>query len=139
MKLDFPDIPSIYTTELTVLISDINYGNHLSNDRILTYCHETRIRFLKSLKYSEVDIEGNGVILSDAWIKYLAEGFHGDKVTINLSIQQESTLALGFYYSLKLEDGRDLAKAYTKIIGFNYDTRRIAKFSPIFLDKIIKD
>ena len=47
-KFKIPSIQKIaFTTTLDVRISDINYGNHLGHDSLISLLHEARMRFLK--------------------------------------------------------------------------------------------
>ena len=46
IKIDMPD-NYLFSTTLDVRISDINYANHLSNDSVLSFVHESRVRFLR--------------------------------------------------------------------------------------------
>ena len=65
VKLTLPDAWQFDTT-VTVRIGDINYGGHLGNDAVLSLVHEARLQYFKSLGYSEIDIEGVGIVLADA-------------------------------------------------------------------------
>lgn len=48
-----------FTTEIVVRVSDLNYGNHVGNDRILTLMQEARTLFYRSMGFeSEVKLEG---------------------------------------------------------------------------------
>ena len=58
IKIELPEI-FIFKTEISIRITDINYGGHLGNDSLLSIIHEARVRFLKHLDYSESDVEGN--------------------------------------------------------------------------------
>ena len=51
-----------FSTDIPLLVSHINYGNHLDNAQLLGIVSEARVRFLKSMGYSELDIEGLGII-----------------------------------------------------------------------------
>jgi len=42
-----------WSTDLTVRIQDINYGNHVGNDAFVSLLHEARIRYFNQLGYSE--------------------------------------------------------------------------------------
>ena len=64
VKLTLPDVCH-FQTEVTVRIGDINYGGHLGNDAVLSLAHEARLQYFKSLGYSEIDIEGVGIVLAD--------------------------------------------------------------------------
>ena len=67
----------IFKTEITVRVSDLNYGNHVGNDRVLTLMQEARTLFYRSLGFeNEVKLEGSiGQIVSDVSIVYTAESF----------------------------------------------------------------
>ena len=62
IKIKLPE-KFIFRTEIPIRITDINYGGHLGNDSLLSIIHEARVRFLKSLGYSESNVEGVGIIM----------------------------------------------------------------------------
>ncbi len=76
IQINLPD-KFIFSTNIIIRISDINYGGHLSHDSILSLTHEARVRFLNSLGYSEANIDGSGIIISDAALVYKTEAFYG--------------------------------------------------------------
>ena len=41
----------IFSTDIAVRISDINYGGHLGHDSIISLIHEARVRFLKDPRF----------------------------------------------------------------------------------------
>ncbi len=84
IKLELPD-KFHFHTEIPVRITDLNYGNHLANDALLSILHETRIQFLGHLGYTEVNIEGYGIIMGDAAIIYKSQSYYGDILKIALS------------------------------------------------------
>lgn len=50
-----------FQTEIPIRVTDLNYGNHLGNDSVLTLIHEARVCFLTHHKWSEFDIEGGRI------------------------------------------------------------------------------
>ena len=50
IKLELPE-KLVFSTEIPVRITDINYGGHLGNDSILSIVQEARVRFLNEYKY----------------------------------------------------------------------------------------
>ena len=85
VKLKLPEKFN-FDTEIKIRITDINYGGHLGNDSTLSLIHEARVRFLNSYGYSEADIEGVGLIMSDTVIVYKSEGFYGDILKISVTV-----------------------------------------------------
>ena len=70
VKIDLPENFPFYT-EVPILASDINFANHLGNDRLMGLLQEARIRFFKWLGYNEADVEGSSMILADAALQRL--------------------------------------------------------------------
>ncbi len=117
------DLPSHFdfSTEMPIRISDINYGGHLGNDAVLALVHEARVRFLKHLGYSELDIEGVGIIMSDAAVVYKAEGFHGDILSIEIAVGEFGNAGCDFFYRLtNRETGQEVARVKTGIVFHDY-------------------
>ncbi len=99
VKIELPE-KFIFKTEIVIRVTDLNYGGHLGNDSVLSICHEARLRFLKHLGYSELDVEGSGIIMSDAAIQYKGEGFHGDELIIEIGVMDFTKKGCDFVYRL---------------------------------------
>ena len=128
---------SIFTTHLTVRISDVNYGGHLANDRVLSLCHEARIQLFRSVDASELDVGGVGIIMRDAGVVYQAEAFPGDELQVDVFMNNWGKCSFDLFYLLKrIKDGKDIAKAKTGIVFFNYKTRSIASTPMEFKEKL---
>lgn len=139
VKLDLPDSFK-FSTDITVRISDINYGGHLGNDSVLSMIHEARVRFLKYYNFSEADIDGVGLIMTDAVIVYKSEGFYGNILRIDVSIVDLSKVGCDFVFKLcKKEDGTEIARAKTGVVFFDYDKREMKtvpeKFKVLFASR----
>jgi acyl-CoA thioester hydrolase len=135
VKLQVPaDLP--FRTEIPIRISDINYGGHLGNDAVLSIVHEARIQFLKSLGYSELDIEDIGIMMTDAVIVYSSEGFYGDVLIVESGVIDFQLTNCDFVFRLinKLT-GKEIARAKTGIAFFDRKTRRISPVPDAFRQK----
>ena len=67
-------------------IYDINHGQHLGHDRLISLLHEARSRFFQSLGYEELDIDGIGIVIADLQVVYLGEAFAGEQVKVDISL-----------------------------------------------------
>ena len=74
-----------FSTDITLYQSHLNYGGHLDNALLLTVVSEARVRFFKSLGYTELDVEGVGILVADAALQYRSEAFHGEVMVVRLS------------------------------------------------------
>ena len=90
IKIIIPD-NTITSIEIPVRITDINYGNHVGNDSLISILHEARVKWLNQLGYFELDIEGSSIIMNELGVNYLNESFYVDVLNIQLSVGEIST------------------------------------------------
>ncbi|PIE24890.1 MAG: thioesterase [Neptuniibacter caesariensis] len=139
IKIDMPD-NYIFSTEVPIRISDINYGGHLSNDAMLSIVHEARIHFLNHYHYGELDIEGLGLIMTDSAIIYKAEGFHGDLLRIDVALGDFNKYGCDIYYLItNKKTAVEVAHAKTGIVFFDYEQRKITGIPETFMNKVMKE
>ncbi len=132
VQLSLPDQVD-FTTTLTLSIADMNYGNHLSNDRVLTLAHEARIRLLEHHGWSEFDIAGVSIIMTDAALVYKSEGFRGDVIQVQVSVADIGNSGFDLYYRMVNQTtGKDLAHVKTGILCFDYEHRKVRRVPPEF-------
>ena len=124
IQLQLPDTFT-FQTEIPVRITDINYGNHLGNDAILSMMHEARVQFLQNLGYSELEMEGAGLIMSDTAIIYKGEGFYGDVLTVRVTATDLNKYGFDLMYLFTNQHGKEIAHAKTGMLCFNYQTRKL--------------
>jgi acyl-CoA thioesterase FadM len=135
VTLDLPEhFP--FKTSIPVRITDINYGGHVGNDAILAIVHEARVQFLNHYGFSEADIDGVGLIMTDAVIVYRSEGFYGDTIRAEVAVRDITRSGCDFVFKLSNADSKkDIAHAKTGIVFYDYTARKIARVPKEFLDK----
>ena len=132
IKIEMPE-HFVFSTRTPVRINDINYGGHLGNDAVLSMIHEARIRFLTNYHYSEQNIEGLGLIMTDSAIVYRSEGFYGDVIQIDVAVGDFNKYGCDFYYLLSNQQtAKELAIAKTGVVFFDYQTRKLKATPPEF-------
>ena len=122
-----------FSAELPIRISDLNYGNHVGNDSILTLMQEARALFYRSLGFaSEVAIEGSvGQVVADAAIVYKAESFFGDTLVIEIAVQEFHKYGFDMLYRISNKaTTREVARGKTGIVCFDYAKRKMALIPP---------
>ena len=135
-KLELPS-KFDFSTEIPLRITDINYNDHLGNDAILSIIHEARVRFYKKYGFTELDIDGAGTIMSDAILVYKSEAHYGDIVRIDIAVHDLQKKSFDFLYLLtNKETGKEIARAKTGIVFYDYQNRKIIdiplKFRTLF-------
>src|ERR1700749_2078266 len=90
-----------FTTEIPVRITDLNYGGHVGNDSILSIIHEIRVQFLRSHGYTELNLNGTGLIMADGTIEFPSELFYGDVLRASVTASEFSRVSFDLYYKLE--------------------------------------
>lgn len=139
IKIEMPD-NYLFSTRLGIRISDINYGNHLGNDTVLSFMHEARVRFFKHYGYTEMDVDGFGIIMTDTSIIYKAEGFYGDELQIDVTVRDFNKYGCDIYYLVSNQKTAvEVAHAKTGIVFFDYKERKVVPVPEGFHSNIMKD
>jgi acyl-CoA thioester hydrolase len=141
IKIELPP-KFVFTTEIPVRITDLNYGAHVGNDTILSLIHEARMQLLSSYGYtSELKINGVGLIMADVGIEFKGELFYDNTVTASVAIGEVSKVGFDLYY--KLEKGNSsekslIAIAKTGMLCFDYQKKKIAPVPEELRSKLIR-
>ncbi|MGN6477095.1 MAG: acyl-CoA thioesterase [Flavipsychrobacter sp.] len=132
VKKKFPDEKPLFSCSISVRIGDINYGNHLGNDSVLSIIHEARMQLLKSWGGNELDIKNNSLIMADVMISYRGEAFYGDKLNVEIYADDITDRSFDLLYHISTEQNgqiKDIAHAKTGMLCFDYNIRKIALMS----------
>ncbi len=122
-----------YSVEIPVRITDINYGQHLGHDALLSILHEARVRMLQSKGLSEIDVGGCGLIMADTGIVYRSEVFYETTLNVELAVENRSKSRFDVYYRVTdAKDGRAVADAKTGMVCFDYEKKRPARMPEVF-------
>ena len=132
------DLPARFTfaTEIPIYINHINYGNHLDNSALLSLISEARVRFFKSMNYSELDVEGFGIIVADAAVQYKSEAFHGEVLVIQMTANDFNKYGCDLVWQITDQaTGREVARGKHGIMFFDYGVRKPTQLPPAFMAK----
>ena len=77
-----------FKTSIPIRITDHNYGDHVANSVLVEYLHEGRVQFLASLGYSERDLEGVALTLSELHVKYARQAFYPDFLNMEIAVSK---------------------------------------------------
>lgn len=114
-----------FTATIPVRVTDLNYGNHLGNDALLSILHEARMQLLNHFGWSELQIGGASMIMADVAIEYKGEGFYGDVLTIDLAFDELNKYGFDITYHVTNQTGKEVARAKTGMLCFNYTDRKL--------------
>ncbi len=115
-----------FETIVPVRIDDINYGNHLSNDKYLSIAFEARFRFYKHYGFEELNLDGTGTIMAYANLNYLAEVKYGEQLLVQIALRDLSSVRFELMYLLSnKESGKEVARIETGIVCYDYDAKKV--------------
>lgn len=116
----------IFKTIYSIAVTDLNYGNHLSNEKLLSIAHEARMRFLASKGWSEMNMDGVSLIQGDAAIVYFSEGFYADEVEVQIAIRDVGRVNFDMIYKMQnLTQNKSLATVKTGMVCYDYDEKKV--------------
>jgi acyl-CoA thioesterase FadM len=127
------DLPErvVFTCEIPVRITDVNYNDHVGNDAILSFLHEARVQCLRQYGFSELNAGGKGIIMADAVLVYKSEIFYGETLTIEVGLADVQRHGLDMTYKVSSK-GKEVARAKTGIVFFDYEKRVVVSMPDEF-------
>lgn len=127
IKLDFPEHVFVYATTLTVRVTDINAGNHLGNDSMISMISEARARFLFHLGIEEIDSNQVGIIVTDLATVYKNEARARDKLVFELGLMDFNPYGCDIVFRITREsDQAPIAMAKQGFVFFNYQQQKVS-------------
>ncbi len=126
-RIRLQPLPSYpYHTDLRVRVTDLNYGGHLGNDRLLSLIHEARVGFLAEHGFTELDCGGVPLTMGDAALVYQGEAYAGDILRIEVAAGEPGRSGFRLFYRVtRISDGAAVALAETGMVAFDYKARKI--------------
>ena len=123
--------------DLTVRVTDINYGRHLGNDSLVGLIHEARVHLMHDLGCNEGDLGDHkvGLIMADLVVNFVREGLLFDKLRIDSHIGEITHSSFRIFHRV-VKVGELIALAETGMIAFDYSDRKIALLPRKFLQTL---
>jgi acyl-CoA thioester hydrolase len=135
IKINLPE-KFIFSTDIEIRITDMNYGGHLGNDALLSLLHEARVRFLKSIGQTELDFYDVSLIMADVGIVYKSEVFYGENLVIEIAVTDVTSHGFDLVYRVQKKNLEIAAIAKTAMVTFNYEMRKIQPLPESFLQQL---
>ncbi|MEW5008034.1 MAG: thioesterase family protein [Cycloclasticus sp.] len=133
VEITYPE-PTLFTHELSVRVTDLNFADHLAHDKVISLLHEARAQFFIANGLSEMDVDGAGIIMADLATNYRGEAFYGQILSIEISLGDFSAKGCDIFYRVSCKDNDKLiAIAKTGIVFMDYSTRKLVDVPKVFL------
>jgi len=136
LHLTFPEDQYCYTTLLTVRVTDINAGNHLGNDSMISMISEARARFLFEFGVQEAERDGTGIIVTDLATTYRAEAHARDQLLFEVGVMDFNKYGGDIIFRItRPKDKTAVAMAKQGFVFYNYKTSQVVAMPDEFRAK----
>jgi acyl-CoA thioester hydrolase len=129
---------STFQTQITVRVTDLNYGGHLGNVALYSYFHEARVRYFHELGINEGNV-GDGISLTqiEGHVEYKGEAFLSDVLEISVFIDDfKRTRFCVKYKIVRTADAQLIGQGYAVLAAFDYETRKPQRLPSSFIEKV---
>ena len=134
IKIEYPET-TLFTHELSVRITDLNYGNHLAHDSLISLLHEARAQFFFANNMQEHDIDGVGIIMADIAVAYKAEAHFGQIMQIEIALGDFTRKGCDMLYRMTCRKSEAVvAVAKTGLVFFDYEIKKPVSIPQSFLE-----
>ena len=128
----------MFTFYYTIKQEDLNYGNHVGNERALLFFQWARESFLRQNNLSETNIgDGSGLIQVEATVQYKKQLFLEQKIEVRIIKIEIKALKIIFEYEIYSE--QDIAITGTAtVLAYNYEEQKVKKVPADFKEMLEK-
>ncbi|MCC2958321.1 thioesterase family protein [Massilia sp. IC2-477] len=136
LQLTFPEDQFYYSTPMSVRVTDINAGNHLGNDSMISMISEARARFLFEFGVAETERDGTGIIVTDLATTYRAEAHARDQLLFEVGVMDFNKYGGDIIFRItRPRDRKLIAMAKSGFVFFNYKTSQVVMMPEEFRGK----
>ncbi len=132
VEVECPD-QFLFSMERVVGISDINYARHLDNVAMVQILHEARLQFLAQLGFTEANVYGLGIVVTDMAVDFRSESFANDRSIIDVGVGEFNRYGLDFVLQVTNSALESVVcNAKIGVVFFDFDQHRIAEIPDAF-------
>ena len=133
------DLPErfVFTAELPIYTSHINWSGHLDNAQLLGLVSEARVRFFHWLDYEEGRVEDCSIVIGDVLAQYKSEAFHGETMVVQLAAVDFNRY--GFDLAFQMTDqatGREVARGKQGVVFISLAEKKISPLPEAFRQRL---
>ncbi|MDP1933108.1 MAG: thioesterase family protein [Gammaproteobacteria bacterium] len=136
IKINMPE-EFIFTMRYPVGISDLNYARHLNSVAMVHIVHEARLQFLANLGFTEANVFGHGMVVTDLAVDYRSESFANDVLVIDVGLGRFNRY--GFDICFQITNSaldRVVCNAKMGVVFFDFDKHKIALIPKAFREML---
>lgn len=125
-----------YCYQTFIRVGDLNYGNHLAHDKLISIIHDARVCFFKEHQLPEINLENTFTItVHSLTINYLSQAYLGDTLIIQMFIEEIKKVSFTIKYKISSKD-KVVALCSTTLVCYNNNTHKPDKIPQSLLSII---
>ena len=140
LKIELPE-KLLTSVSIPVRITDINYGNHVGNNSIVEIIHEARVQLLQKHRFTELNVAGTALIMSELLVEFKNESFYKDLLEIKIFCGEVTRVSFELFYEISVKRNAQtviIAFAKTGMVCYDYSTKKVSAV-PEELRKILSE
>lgn len=107
-----------------VRVGDLNYGNHLAHDKLITILHDARVCFFKEYQLQEINIENQySLLVTSLTVNYISQAYLGDIISVIIFCDDIKNASFELKYKVSNQDSV-VALCSTTLVCYNQEKRR---------------
>ncbi|MEH6550187.1 MAG: thioesterase family protein [Pseudomonadales bacterium] len=115
-----------FSTDIEILVSHINRGDHLANEAIIAFANEAWVRYLRNLGIDDFVILGSQTINADLAVSLHSEGLYGEIARIDVVPANFHKYGCDFLFRIcDKTSGRLIAKAKMGLLTYDYSEKKL--------------
>lgn len=132
VKITAPD-RFLFSMERAVGISDVNYARHMDSVAMFKLIHEARLQFLASLGFTESNIFGLGMVVTDLAVDFRSESFANDLLIVDVGVSKFNKYGfdIGFQVTNSAMESV-VCNAKMGVVFFDFDKHKLAEVPRAF-------
>jgi len=136
VKITMPE-QFLFSLQRAVGISDLNYARHLDSVSMVRIVHEARLQFLADLGFTEANIFGLGMVVTDLAVDYQSESFANDVLNIEVGVGRFNRYGCDICFQItNTALDRVVCNAKTGVVFFDFDKHKIALVPKAFREML---
>ena len=127
LKIELPH-RLLTSVSIPVRITDINYGNHVGNDSVVSIIHESRVQFLQQHGFTELNIAGTALIMSELQVEFNNESYYKDVLEIKIFCGETTRVSFELFYEISAKRNEKpmvIAFAKTGMVCYDYSLKKV--------------
>lgn len=128
LKIELPE-KLLTSVSIPVRITDINYGNHVGNNSIVEIIHEARVQFLQQHGFTELNVAGTALIMSELLVEFKNESFYNDLLEIKIFCGEISRVSFELFYEISVKRNQEpvvITLAKTGMVCYDYSVKKVS-------------